>query len=282
MPGASAASGAAQLPPAEVHDAAGVAAMRAACRTAAEVLNFAGSLVRPGVTTEEIDRVVHEACVSRWRVYPSPLNYMGFPKSLCTSVNEVVCHGIPDARPLRDGDIVNIDVSTYVGGYHGDTSRTFLVGDAVPPAARALVERTWQCMHEAIALCRPGVPFNAVGAHIQSRLDAWGYSGVASFAGHGIGRTFHTLPIIHHHRNAFPGVMKPGMTFTIEPMVCEGSSKVVRWDDDWTIATEDGSLSAQCEHTVLITPLGHEILTLAPGAPEAAAAGKESTAPPPQ
>lgn len=233
--------------------------MREACRVSSDVLALAGSLVKPGVTPDEIDATCHDY-VCELGAYPSPLGYSGFPKSLCSSVNNVVCHGIPDDRPLEDGDIISIDVSCYVNGYHGDNCRTFLVGD-VDPATRQLVEVTKHSVDEAIKLCGPGQPFNAIGACIHDIADEHGYSVVRNYTGHGVGSTFHTLPWVLHYRSASYGAMVPGCTFTIEPMLAMGGHKNHLLEDNWTVVTNDGSLSAQFEHTILITEDGAEVLT---------------------
>eukprot|EP00908_Phaeocystis_cordata_P010460 Transcript_2131.p2 GENE.Transcript_2131~~Transcript_2131.p2 ORF type:complete len:420 (+),score=178.02 Transcript_2131:105-1262(+) len=243
----------------EVKTAEDIAGMRAAGRVAREVLDAAGRLVAPGVTTDSIDAVVTEETVSRG-AYPSPLNYHGFPKSCCTSVNEVICHGIPDSSVLKDGDIVNIDVTCYYGGYHGDCSETFLVGE-VDEKGKQLVKVTHDCWQAAINYCRPGQPYNGIGAIIEDAIKPYGYSSVREFCGHGIGKVFHTNPNILHYRNLEPGTMEVGHVFTIEPMICEGTAKHLMWDDAWTATTRDGLRSAQFEHTLLITPDGVEPLT---------------------
>ena len=235
--------------------------MRATCRLAARTLEEAGKLVRPGISTADIDRFVHEYIVDHG-AYPSPLNYRGFPKSVCTSINEVVCHGIPspDAM-LREGDILNIDVTTYLNGFHGDTNRTFFVGE-VSPAARKLVEVTHQCMMLGIAQVKPGGFLGDIGAAIQQKARAHGYSVVRDFCGHGIGREFHEEPQVLHYRSNRGIELRPGMIFTIEPMINAGKAGTRVLDDGWTAVTIDGKLSAQFEHTVLVTPTGHEILTI--------------------
>jgi methionyl aminopeptidase len=242
------------------HDAAGLEKMRAACRLAAQVLDHAGTLVRPGVTTDEIDKAVHDMIIAAG-AYPSPLNYGGFPKSVCTSVNEVICHGIPDSRPLKEGDIVNIDVTVYLNGYHGDTSRMFAVGQISDSATR-LCTATTEALMAGIQACGPGVRFASIGNAIQKVADSYKFSLSRTFVGHGVGTVFHAYPHILHHRNNEPGRMEPGMTFTIEPMLCEGSAKEKFWSDQWTAVTIDGGLSAQQEHTLLITDSGVEILTV--------------------
>lgn len=233
--------------------------MRDACMHARETLDYAGSLVAPGVTTDEIDRKVHEHVTARG-VYPSPMGYRGFPKSLCSSVNEVQCHGIPDDRALAEGDIVNLDVSCFARGFHGDTSRTFTVGE-VDADAQQLVDRTQECLRECIALCGPGVPLASVGALVSAFCEEHGLDTNRTFCGHGIGATFHMLPYVLHFANEDPSVLQVGQVLTIEPILCRGSQDYVLWDDGWTVATKDGSLSAQFEHTLLITDNGAEILT---------------------
>eukprot|EP00181_Compsopogon_caeruleus_P002996 CAMPEP_0184678370 /NCGR_PEP_ID=MMETSP0312-20130426/1105_1 /TAXON_ID=31354 /ORGANISM="Compsopogon coeruleus, Strain SAG 36.94" /LENGTH=342 /DNA_ID=CAMNT_0027127061 /DNA_START=935 /DNA_END=1963 /DNA_ORIENTATION=+ len=244
----------------EVKSAEAIEAMRVAGRVAREVLDEAARIVRTGITTDEIDALVHDATLRRG-AYPSPLNYNKFPKSCCTSINEVICHGIPDSTVLRDGDIINIDVTCYVNGFHGDCSETFLVGD-VDEAGRTLVRVTWECMDRAIAICKPGVPYHRVGAVIEEHAHLFGFKSVPQFCGHGIGKAFHTTPNVLHYKNVEPnGVMAPGHTFTIEPMLVEGSASSVTWPDNWTATTTDGKRSAQFEHTLLITEDGVERLT---------------------
>jgi methionyl aminopeptidase len=234
--------------------------MRRACRAAAEVLEVGGAAVAPGVTTDEIDAIVHQAYIDRGG-YPSTLNYRGYPKSLCTSVNEVICHGIPDDRALRDGDIVNLDVTIFLDGVHGDTNATFFVGE-VDEASRRLVEVTRECLDRGIAAVRPGRPFSDIGRAIEEHATAHRYEVVRAFVGHGIGEQFHTeLQIPHYYEPRFTAVMEPGMVFTIEPMISIGTGVHRIWDDDWTAVTADGSRTAQFEHTVLVTDDGVEILT---------------------
>ncbi|KAK9713516.1 hypothetical protein RND81_06G032400 [Saponaria officinalis] len=243
----------------EVHDEIGIECMRASGRLAAQVLIYAGTLVKPGVKTDEIDEAVHQMIIDNGG-YPSPLGYGGFPKSVCTSVNECICHGIPDSRPLEDGDIINIDVTVYLNGYHGDTSATFFCGE-VTDEAKKLVQVTKECLDKAIAICGPGVEYKKIGKTIHDHADKYRYGVVRQFVGHGVGRVFHADPVIQHFRNNDGGQMILNQTFTIEPMLTIGSCKPLMWDDDWTVVTEDGSLSAQFEHTILITQDGAEILT---------------------
>ncbi|KAK4263755.1 hypothetical protein QN277_029130 [Acacia crassicarpa] len=237
----------------------GIAKMRAACELAARVLNYAGTLVMPSITTNEIDKAVHQMIVDAG-AYPSPLGYGGFPKSVCTSVNECMCHGIPDSRQLQNGDIINIDVTVYLNGYHGDTSKTFFCGD-VTDAMRKLVKVTEECMERGIAVCKDGAPFRKIGKRISEHAEKYGYGVVERFVGHGVGTVFHSEPIIFHHRNDKPGCMVEGQTFTIEPILTMGSIKCITWPDNWTTVTADGSPAAQFEHTILITRTGAEILT---------------------
>jgi len=235
--------------------------MRGACRAAAEVLAAVGAQVRPGITTDELDALAHEECISRGG-YPSPLNYRGFPKSLCTSVNEVICHGIPDDRALVDGDIVNLDVTIYLDGVHGDTNATFLVGE-VDEESRRLVEVTYECMVRGIDAVRPGRPISAIGEAIEAHAHASGYGVVRAFVGHGVGQQFHGPPQVPHHSDpSATTVIQPGMTFTIEPMITLGTWRHVMWDDGWTALTSDRRRTAQFEHTLLVTGSGAEILTV--------------------
>lgn len=234
--------------------------MRAAGRAAAEVLQVVGAAVAPGVTTDELDALCHEEIIKRGG-YPSPLNYGGFPKSLCTSVNEVICHGIPDDRPLRDGDIVNLDVTIYLDGVHGDTNATFLVGE-VDPESRRLVKVTQECLDRAIAEVRPGRPFNVIGKAIQEHAEANGFGVVRAFVGHGIGTQFHTdLHVPHYYDPTLTKPIEEGMTFTIEPMITMGSWDHEIWNDGWTAVTADRRRTAQYEHTLAVTADGVEVLT---------------------
>ncbi|KAF8058467.1 MAP1A [Scenedesmus sp. PABB004] len=237
-----------------------VAGIRAACRAGREALDAAHAAVRPGVTTDELDRVVHEALVEAG-AYPSPLNYFNFPKSVCTSVNEVICHGIPDARELADGDLVNVDVTAFLGGYHGDLNETFTVGQ-VDEEGRRLIRVTHDALGAAIAACKPGVRYRDLGDVISRAVTAAGMSVVKTYCGHGIGDLFHCAPNIPHYaHNKAVGVMKEGQVFTIEPMVNLGTWRDVMWPDGWTAATADGKRSAQFEHQLLITATGAEVLT---------------------
>lgn len=235
--------------------------MRLAGQLAAEVLIEVGEAIAPGVTTDELDRVGHEAAIAR-DSYPSPLNYRGFPKSLCTSVNEVVCHGIPDSRKLEEGDIVNIDVTVFHDGVHGDTNCTFLVGE-VDPASRYLVEATYAATYAGIGAVRPGALVNHIGLAIERSVDQSRYGIVEEFIGHGIGDQFHTsLQIPHYYSRQATTKIEAGMTFTVEPMITIGPADVRIWDDDWTAVTESFQRTAQFEHTLLVTEDGAEILTV--------------------
>eukprot|EP00051_Salpingoeca_urceolata_P006996 m.92634 g.92634 ORF g.92634 m.92634 type:complete len:374 (+) comp15071_c0_seq6:123-1244(+) len=234
--------------------------MREVCRLGREVLDEASKAIAVGVTTDEIDRVVHEASIER-DCYPSPLNYMNFPKSCCTSVNEVICHGIPDGYKLQEGDIVNVDVTVYKHGFHGDLNETFFVGKVDEESAR-LTKVTYECLQKSIAACKPGMRYRDVGDIISKHAHANGFSVIRSYCGHGINQLFHTTPSIPHYaKNKAFGVMKPGHTFTIEPMIAAGTWHDDQWPDSWTAVTKDGKRSAQFEHTLLITEDGCDILT---------------------
>jgi methionyl aminopeptidase len=237
--------------------------MRRTGVSAAEILREVGAAIAPGVTTDELDRICHEACIAAGG-YPSPLNYGHFPTSICTSVNEVICHGIPDARPLRDGDIVNLDVTLFREGVHGDTNATWCVG-TVDPLSRKLVRVTRECLERAIDVVAPGKPFNGIGRVIQEHAEANGFGVVKAFIGHGVGETFHSdLQILHYFDPRDTRRIEPGMTFTIEPMIALGDWRHRMWSDDWTAVTVDGRRTAQFEHSLLVTDDGVEILTLHP------------------
>lgn len=240
--------------------------MRDSGKLAAEVLAMIKEHVREGVSTYELDRICHEF-IKKNGAYPSPLNYHGFPKSICTSVNETVCHGIPNKKQLlKNGDIVNIDITVNLKGYHGDTSRMFTI-EKVTPQALDLIRITEESMYRGIAALAPGKRLGDMGHAIQSYVENNGYSVVRDFIGHGIGRDFHEDPQVHHVGEKNSGVrLKPGMTFTVEPMINQGTFEVEILKDEWTVLTKDRKLSAQFEHTVLITEDGVEILTLLPGA----------------
>ncbi|KAB0803280.1 hypothetical protein PPYR_00250 [Photinus pyralis] len=234
--------------------------MRSSCKLAANVLDEIGRIIHVGQTTDELDAVIHELVIANG-AYPSPLNYKHFPKSVCTSVNNVACHGIPDDRPLQDGDIVNVDITVFLDNYHGDCSKTFLIGQ-VDKKGCDLVEATQVCLEAAIEICKPGQSFSAIGAAIQKKARELKFSVVPAFIGHGIGSYFHGPPDIYHFRNNYPGVMDVGMTFTIEPVLSQGTGEIGVLEDNWTAITLDNSRTAQFEHTVLITPKGCEILTI--------------------
>jgi methionyl aminopeptidase len=246
----------------EVKDDATIEKMRVAGRIAAQAMEAAAAAIAPGVTTDELDRIGHEFMVDHGG-YPSTLGYRQYPKSLCTSVNEVICHGIPDDRPLEDGDIVNIDITVFIGGVHGDTNATYLCGD-VDEESRLLVERTHEAMMRGIRAAKPGREINVIGRVIQSYAKRFDYGVVRDFTGHGIGTAFHSGLVVPHYDAApqFDTVIEPGMTFTIEPMLNLGRLEWDMWDDDWTVVTRDRRRSAQFEHTILITDSGAEILTL--------------------
>lgn len=244
----------------EIKNTREIAAMRTVCRLAAETLCAVGPIIRPGVTTQEIDDFVHQHTLGQGAV-PAPLNYKGFPKSVCTSVNEVVCHGIPGPRRLESGDIVNVDVTHIFDGFHGDTSATFYVGTPSEDA-RKVTEVSRRSLDLGIAEVRPGARLGDIGAAIQAFAEAQGCSVVRDFVGHGIGRVFHDEPKVSHVGVRGRGIrLKPGMTFTIEPMINLGDWQVEILDDDWTAVTADRTLSAQFEHTVLVTESGCEVLT---------------------
>lgn len=244
----------------EIKDAETIAAMRIAGRVAATALAVVGAAVEPGITTDELDRIGHEFLCANG-AYPSTLGYRGFPKSLCTSINEVICHGVPDSTVVADGDIVNIDITAFIGGVHGDTNATFLAGD-VDRESRLLVERTREAMLRGIRAIAPGRQLNVIGRVIESYAKRFGYGVVRDFTGHGIGTAFHSgLVIPHYDDPVATRIMQPGMTFTVEPMLTLGKYRHDIWDDGWTVVTKDGRRSAQFEHTVLVTDGGFEILT---------------------
>jgi methionyl aminopeptidase len=233
-----------------------------AARIAAQATVEVGRHVQPGVTTDELDAIGHEFLVAHG-AYPSTLGYRGFPKSLCTSVNEVICHGIPDSTVIEDGDIVNLDITAYVDGVHGDTNATFLAGD-VDEESRLLVERTREALERAIKAVQPGRQINVIGRVIEKYAARFGYGVVRDYTGHGVGPAFHTGLVVPHYdaAPAYDTVIEPGMVFTIEPMLNLGTPDWVMWDDDWTVLTADGRRSAQFEHTLLVTDTGAEVLTL--------------------
>jgi methionyl aminopeptidase len=235
--------------------------MRVAGRLAAQATVLAGEHCKPGVTTDEIDRVVHEFLVDHG-AYPSTLGYKGFPKSCCTSLNEVICHGIPDSTVIEDGDIINVDVTAYLDGVHGDTDATFCVGN-VSEEARLLVERTHEAMMRGVKAVAPGRPINVIGRVIEAYAKRFGYGVVRDFTGHGIGEVFHSgLYVPHYDNPQLTTVMEVGMTFTIEPMITLGTYQYDTWADGWTVVTKDRRWTAQFEHTLVVTEDGADILTL--------------------
>jgi methionyl aminopeptidase len=245
----------------DVKDPETIERMRVAGRLAARALAEVGRHVAPGVSTDELDRIGHEFLIEHG-AYPSTLGYRGYPKSLCTSLNEVICHGIPDDTIVADGDIVNIDITAFIGGVHGDTNATFLAGN-VDTESRLLVERTQEAMMRGIRAVAPGRPLNAIGRVIESYARRFGYGVVRDFTGHGIGETFHSGLVVPHFDDPAVGViMEPGMTFTIEPMLTLGTVEYDIWPDGWTVVTADRKRSAQFEHTLVVTADGFEILTL--------------------
>jgi methionyl aminopeptidase len=247
-----------------VKDSQTIARMRHAGRIAADALIEVGRHVAPGVTTDELDRIGHDFIVGAG-AYPSTLGYKGYPKSVCTSVNEVICHGIPDDRPLHDGDVVKVDITAFAGGVHGDTCATFYTGD-VRAEVRDLGERTREAMMRGIRAIRPGRPVSVIGRVIESYARRFDYGVIRDYTGHGVGPSFHTKPtILHYDEPRATTIMQAGMTFTVEPMLTLGGHDWYAWDDDWTILTKDGSWVAQWEHTVAVTEDGSEILTLPSG-----------------
>ena len=236
--------------------------MRKTCTLAAETLRFSSTLVKPGISTDEINQIVHDYIISH-DAYPSPLNYHGFPKSICTSLNSVICHGIPSPKDvLKEGDILNIDVTTYLNKFHGDTNATFLVGE-VPQKVKDFVQVAEDAMMVGIREISPGRRLGSVGHAIEIFVHDHNYTVVQEYCGHGIGREFHEEPQVLHYgeRNSGP-ILRPGMIFTVEPMINMGRRHCKLLDDKWTVITADGSLSAQFEHTILVTETGYEILTL--------------------
>ncbi|WP_410580209.1 type I methionyl aminopeptidase [Amycolatopsis sp. lyj-108] len=238
-----------------------IEAMRVAGRIAAQALEEGGKAVKPGATTDDIDKVIHEFLLDN-HAYPSTLGYRAFPKSCCTSLNEVICHGIPDSTVIEDGDICNIDVTAFIGGVHGDTNATFMAGD-VSEEARLLVERTREATMRAIKAVRPGRQLNVIGRVIEAYAKRFGYGVVRDFTGHGVGPAFHTAPtVLHYEEPSVDTVIEQGMTFTIEPMITLGTIDYDIWADDWTVTTKDKKWTAQFEHTLVVTEDGSEILTL--------------------
>jgi methionyl aminopeptidase len=235
--------------------------MRVAGRLAADVLEMIEPHVQAGITTGELDRICHDYIVDVQQAVPAPLNYHGYPRSVCTSVNHVVCHGIPSEKRLKNGDILNIDITVIKDGFHGDTSKMFFIGEPSIQAQR-LVKVTYDCMHLGIEMVRPGIHLGDIGHAIQQHAESHGYSVVREYCGHGIGRAFHEEPQVLHYGTPGTGlILEPGLTFTIEPMINVGKRHVKLMKDGWTVVTKDRSLSAQWEHTVLVTETGFEVLT---------------------
>lgn len=236
--------------------------IRRAGKVAAEALQLAGTLISPGVTTDEIDAKIHQFMLDQG-AYPSTLGYMGFPKSCCTSLNEVICHGIPDDRPLEAGDIVNVDVTAYKDGVHGDTCAMFGVGE-VDVESQLLIDRTYEAMMRGIKAVKPGRPFNVIGRVISAYAKRFDYGVVRDYTGHGVGEAFHSGLVVPHYDAApqYSQIMEEGMVFTVEPMLTLGSVEWEQWDDGWTVVTKDRSRTAQFEHTIVVTEDGAEILTL--------------------
>jgi methionyl aminopeptidase len=257
----------------QIKDATDIEKMRVAGRLASEVLDFITPHIKPGVTTEAIDKLCHDYMVNVQGTIPAPLNYAPgghnpYPKSICTSVNHVICHGIPNDKPLKNGDIVNLDITVIKDGYHGDTSRMFYVGD-VSPHAKRLCKITYEAMWKGIEKVKPGTMLGDIGYAIQSYAEGAGYSVVQEFCGHGIGKKFHEEPQILHYGRPGTGLeIQPGMIFTIEPMINQGKRHLRILADGWTVVTKDRSLSAQWEHTVLVTDTGYEIMTQSAGTPD--------------
>ncbi|WP_095066772.1 type I methionyl aminopeptidase [Corynebacterium imitans] len=244
-----------------IQTAENIERMREASKIAANALAVAGAAVKPGVTTDEIDRVAHEFMCDHG-AYPSTLGYRGFEKSCCVSLNEIVCHGIPDTTVIQEGDIVNIDVTAYKNGVHGDTNATFLAGE-VTQEHRDLVERTYKATMRGIKAAKPGREINVIGRVIESYAKRFGYNVVTDFTGHGVGTTFHNgLVVLHYDSDAYRDVLEPGMTLTVEPMINLGGLEYDIWDDGWTVQNRDGEYTAQFEHTIVITDDGNEILTI--------------------
>ncbi len=245
-----------------VQSAEAIRKIRSAGAIAAQAIQLVGSFCKPGITTDELDRIGHDFIISQG-AYPSTLGYRGYPKSLCSSINEVICHGIPDNTVLQDGDIINIDVTAFKDGYHGDSNHTFLVGE-VSAEVRDLVERTQVALGRGIAAVLPGRAVNVIGRTIEAYAKRFGYGVVRDFTGHGIGDTFHSGLIIPHYDSApnYADIIEVGMVFTIEPMLTLGTHEWKMWDDGWTVVTADKSITAQFEHTIVVTETGAQVLTL--------------------
>ena len=246
----------------DVYDAETIEKIRRAGKISSQALDLIGSVIRPGMTTDEIDQIGHDYVISHG-AYPSTLGYRGYPKSLCTSVNEVICHGIPDDTVIQEGDLVNVDITSYLDGVHGDTNRTFIVGET-SPEVRDLVERTHEALNRGIKAVAPGREVNVIGRAIESYAKRFGYGVVRDFTGHGVGTSFHSGLIIPHYDSAplYNDIMEVGMVSTIEPMLTLGTHEWDMWSDDWTVTTKDKSWTAQFEHTLVVTETGADILTL--------------------
>lgn len=245
----------------EIQNKGQIEMLQESCKFAKFVLNSTKSMLQVGTTTDEIDGFVHELIINN-NAYPSPLNYNGFLKSVCTSINNIVCHGVPDDRPLRDGDLISVDVSVYLNGFHGDCAATYCVGD-VDKYGKTLMNVAEKSMYSGIAACGPGRPFTDIGKAIEKIAIQNDHRVVASITGHGIGTYFHGPPVIFHSSvHSYPGIMKPGMVFTVEPVITQGTNEVEMLEDGWSLATVDDSRGAQFEHTILITENGYDILTV--------------------
>ncbi|AXE54617.1 type I methionyl aminopeptidase [Aurantimicrobium sp. MWH-Uga1] len=246
----------------DVYDAETIEKIRRAGKISSQALDLIGSVIKPGMTTDEIDQIGHDYVISHG-AYPSTLGYRGYPKSLCTSVNEVICHGIPDDTVIQEGDLVNVDITSYLEGVHGDTNRTFIVGET-SPEVRDLVERTHEALNRGIKAVAPGREVNVIGRAIESYAKRFGYGVVRDFTGHGVGTSFHSGLIIPHYDSSplYNDIMEVGMVFTIEPMLTLGTHEWDMWADDWTVTTKDKSWTAQFEHTLVVTETGADILTL--------------------
>lgn len=239
--------------------------VRRSCQIAREVMDICANALRVGITTDEIDKIAFDGIVARG-AYPSPLNYMGFPKSICTSINEVICHGIPDNRPIEDGDIINLDISVFYEGMHSDMNETFMIGN-VDEESKRLVKNAYECLAAAVDICRPGLFYRDLGGPITRKAREENFSVVRTYCGHGVGVQFHPPPTIPHYAgNKAKGIMRAGHIFTVEPMINAGTHHDTVWPDDWTVVTHDGKRSAQFEHTFLCTENGVEILTQRIGA----------------
>ncbi|MGJ6980942.1 type I methionyl aminopeptidase [Aestuariimicrobium soli] len=244
-----------------VQSAETIELMRESSRIACQAMHEAAKAIAPGVTTDELDRVAHEFMLDHG-AYPSTLGYRNYPKSICTSVNEVICHGIPDARPLEEGDLVKIDVTAFKNGVHGDNCATFYCGEVDEPS-RLLAERTQEAMNRGIRAVKPGRPLSVIGRVIESYATRFGYESVREYTGHGVHTSFHSgLVVLHYDEPRLDTPIEVGMTFTVEPMLAMGSARNQQWDDDWTVVTQDGSRVAQFEQTIVVTPSGAEVLTV--------------------